>query len=177
LTSVTISLRGFRTILPALVLVSGFVRVQADQAPKEGDPAPAFSIKTDQGRRISPNAFGGRLLILNFWETSCVPCVKELPSLSDFARKFQSEQVVVVAISGDDDARKYNRFLHDHRVALETHRDPSRQISKTLGTYMFPESYVIQDGRIIGKVVGAIDWMSEDIGAFVRNRSAITKEH
>jgi hypothetical protein len=89
----------------------------------------------------------------------------------------QSEQVVVVAISGDDDARKYTRFLRDHRVALETHRDPSRQISKSLGTYMFPESYVIQDGRTIRKVVGAIDWMSEDIGAFVRNRSAITKEH
>ena len=36
---------------------------------------------------------------------------------------------------------------------------------------MFPETYIIQDGRIIRKVVGGIDWMREDIAAFVRSRS------
>jgi peroxiredoxin len=135
---------------------------------KEGDLAPAFSITTDQGKRISPQAFGGGLLVLNFWETSCVPCVKEMPSLSDFARKFQSEHVVVLAVSGDEDAQKYRAFLRDHRIALETHRDPDRRISKSFGSYMFPETYIIHHGRIIRKVTGAIDWMSPAITTFVQ---------
>jgi peroxiredoxin len=157
-----------------MVFVCGFARAQTDHVPKEGDLAPDFSITTEQGKHISPSAFGGRVLVLNFWETSCAPCLKELPSLGDFARKFRSENVLVVAVGGDEDAQKYRRFLRDHRVMLETYRDPSRPISKTFGRYMFPETFIIQDGRIIRKVIGSIDWMNEDITAFVRTRSAKT---
>jgi cytochrome c biogenesis protein CcmG/thiol:disulfide interchange protein DsbE len=170
--SAVIRFMGYPTMLLVLILAGGFARAQTDGAPQEGDRAPDFSITTDQGKRISPGAFGGSLLVLNFWETSCVPCVKELPSLSDFARKFRSEHVVVVAVGGDEDAGKYRRFLRDHRVVLETYRDPARRISKSFGTYLFPETYIIQDGRIIRKVVGGIDWMSDDITLFVRTRVA-----
>jgi peroxiredoxin len=162
----------YRTILPALVLVGGFAGAQADHVPKEGDRAPHFSITTDQGRRISPSTPGGSLLVLNLWETSCIPCVAELPSLSAFARKFRSKHVVVVAVSGDDDIQKYRAFLGDRRIDLDTYRDPARRISKSFGTFMFPETYIIQDGRIIRKVVGAVDWMNEDISSFVRKRLA-----
>jgi SAM-dependent methyltransferase len=153
-----------------MVLVCGIARTQTNSGPKEGDRAPGFSITTDRGTRISPTAFGGSLLVLNFWETSCVPCVREIPSLSDFARRFRSAHVVVVAVSGDEDAQKYRRFLRDHRIALNTYRDPDRRISGSFGTSMFPETYLIQDGRIIRKVLGPIDWMSSDIAAFVRTR-------
>jgi len=175
MTSIIKRFVGYPTILPVLMLVCGSARAQTDRVPKEGDRAPDFSITTDRGTRISPGEFGGSLLVLNFWETSCVPCVKEMPSLSDFARRFRSEHVVVVAVGGDEDARKYRRFLRDHRIVLETYRDPDRRIGKSFGTYMFPETYIIQDGRIIRKVVGGIDWMSDDMAAFVRARSAMIR--
>jgi peroxiredoxin len=162
----------YRTILPALVLVCRFASAQTDAVPKERDRAPDFSITTDQGKRISLSISHGGLLVLNFWETSCVPCVAELPSLSAFARRFRSKHVVVVAVSGDEDLEKYSRFLRDHRIVLDTYRDPTRGISKSFGTLMFPETYVIQDGRIIRKVVGGIDWMSDDISSFVHKRLA-----
>lgn len=141
---------------------------QTGYAPKEGDLAPEFSITTDDGKHITSTNFGGSLLVLNFWETACTPCVKELPSLGGFARKFRPEGVVVVAVSGDEDVVKYRDFLSDHHVVVETHRDPSRRISKSFGT--FPETYLIQDGRIVRKVVGRIDWMGDDIASFVRTR-------
>lgn len=171
----TMRFLGYQKVLLAVVMVCGSARAQTDRVPKEGDLAPSFSITTDQGKRISPGAFGGSLLILNFWETSCVPCVKEMPSLGDFARRFRTEHVVVVAVGGDEDAQKYRRFWHDHRIALETYRDRDRVISKSFGTYMFPETYIIQDGRIIRKVVGALDWMSNDITAFIRTRLPIVQ--
>ncbi|HWB98503.1 MAG TPA: TlpA disulfide reductase family protein [Bryobacteraceae bacterium] len=163
---------GYRIGLPVLVLACGFAVAQTDGVPKEGDRAPDFSITTDQGKRISQSAFPGSLLVLNFWETSCVPCIAELPSLSAFARRFRSKRVVVVAISGDEDPRKYNRFLHDHKIVLDTYRDPARRISKRFGTFMFPETYIISNGRIVRKVVGSIDWMNDDISSFVYKRLA-----
>jgi len=163
---------GYRTSLPVLALVCGFAGAQTDGVPKEGERAPDFSITTDQGTHISQSAVPASLLVLNFWETSCVPCVAELPSLSAFARKFRSKHVVVVAISGDDDPRKYSRFLHDHKIVLDTYRDPARRISKSFGTFMFPETYIISDGRIVRKVVGSVDWMNDDISSFVYKRLA-----
>lgn len=163
---------GYSNILLVVLLFSCFAWAQTDHTPKEGNRAPNFSITTDQGKRVTPTAFGGNLLVLNFWETAGVPCVKELPSLSDFARAFRLQGVVVVAIGGDEDPQKYGRFLSDHHVALETYHDPSRRISKSFGTYMYPETYIIQRSRIVRKVVGGIDWMSDDMGSFVRTQLA-----
>lgn len=156
-----------------LILSLGcFAWAQSDRAVKKGDRAPSFSITTDQGKQLTPTEFGGNLLVLNFWETACVPCVKELPSLSNFARAFRAKGVVAVAVSGDEDAQKYSRFLTDHHVALETYRDPSRQISKSFGTYEFPETYIIQHGQIVRKIVGGIDWMSDDTASLIRKQLA-----
>src|SRR5438046_2889580 len=110
-----------RIMLP--ILICGLALAQADRVIKEGDRAPDSSIKTDRGNRIRSGTPGGTILVLNFWETSCVPCVKELPSLSDFAHRFRKARVVVVAVSADEDAGKYRRFLSEHKVALETYRD------------------------------------------------------
>lgn len=163
---------GYSGILLAVLLFGCFAWAQTDRVLKEGDAAPDFSIATDDGKHITPTNFGGNLLVVNFWETACVPCVKELPSLSDFARVFRRQGVVVVAVGGDEDPQKCSRFLSDHHVALETYRDPSRRISKSFGTYMFPETYIIQHGRIVRKVVGGIDWMSDDIASLVRTQLA-----
>ena len=157
---------GLRIALPALIFAAA-ADAQPARALEAGDRAPMFSITTDQGKHIGPNTPGRGLLVLNFWETSCVPCVAELPSLSAFAARFASDPVVVVAVSEDEDAQKYSRFLHDRHVILETYRDPARRISKSFGTLQFPETYLIQNGRIVRKVVGGIDWMNDQISSFV----------
>jgi peroxiredoxin len=163
---------GQPTILAAIALLFGCALAQPDHALREGDRAPTFSISTDQGKRINTNAPGDSILALNFWETSCIPCVAELPSLSAFERKFRSKHVIVLAVSGDEDSQKYGRFLRDHQIVLDTYRDPARSISKSFGTFMFPETYIIQRGRIIRKVVGGIDWMNDDISSFIGKRLA-----
>jgi cytochrome c biogenesis protein CcmG/thiol:disulfide interchange protein DsbE len=171
--SCNISRRIERACVVVLMLSFGSLApAQTSHETKEGDRAPDFSIQADSGKRIAPTAFGGKLLVVNFWETACVPCVQELPSLTGFARKFKSLGVVVVAISGDEDAGKYRRFLTDHHVVLNTYRDSSRKIGESFGTYMFPETYVIQDGVVVRKVVGAIDWVGDETGSFVRGRLA-----
>jgi cytochrome c biogenesis protein CcmG/thiol:disulfide interchange protein DsbE len=159
-------------VVVVLLSFGSLAPAQTNHETKEGDRAPYFSIQADSGKHIAPTAFGGKLLVVNFWETACAPCVQELPSLTSFARKFKSLGVVVVAISGDEDAEKYRRFLTGHHVGLNTYRDSSRKIGESFGTYVFPETYVIQDGVVVRKVVGAIDWTGDETGSFVRGRLA-----
>ena len=73
-----------------------------------GDSAPNFSIATDQGHRITPKDFGGRVLVLNFWASWCAPCVEELPSLSEFQKQTAGSGVVVVGVSIDRNKKLYD---------------------------------------------------------------------
>jgi peroxiredoxin len=90
-----------------------------------------------------------------------------LPSLTALARALSKQGIVVLAVGADEDAGKYRRFLQDHQVALETCRDPSRRVAKSFGTVLFPETYVIRNGRIVRKVVGAIDWVDPAMTSFL----------
>jgi peroxiredoxin len=168
-----VSRSAVRIFIGAVVFLFGSLAwAQANHETKEGDRPPDFSLKADSGKHITPTKFGGKMLVVNFWETACVPCVQELPSLTSFARKFKADGVVVVAVSGDEDAEKYRRFLTDHHVNVNTYRDPSRKIGGSFGTYAYPETYVIQNGLVVRKVVGGIDWMGDETASFVRGRLA-----
>ena len=140
-----------------------------DTTAKEGGQAPAFTITTDQGKQITPDSFGGKLLVLNFWATWCAPCVQEIPSLNEFQQKFADKGVVVVAISVDKSPDKYKSFLGRIPVSFATARDPSADISAQYGTFQYPETYLIKNGRVVRKYGNAEDWTNGDITHFVES--------
>jgi cytochrome c biogenesis protein CcmG, thiol:disulfide interchange protein DsbE len=140
-----------------------------DTSAKEGGSAPDFSITTDQGQRVTPASFGGKVLVLNFWATWCSPCVQEIPSLNEFQKRFANSGVVVLAISIDKNPQKYRAFLDRIHVSFDTARDPNQEISAEYGTFLFPESYIIKNGRILRKFDNAADWTRDDITQYVES--------
>ncbi len=161
-------IRGLIGLL-ALCFAGLIVYSLRDTSAKEGQPAPQFSIKTDQGRTISPTSFGGKVLVLNFWATWCPPCVQEVPSLNQFQREFAGQGVVVVAVSIDKNPQKYQAFLSKIPVVFQTARDPNADVSSTYGTFQIPETYIIKDGRVARKFPEAEMWTSDDITQYVKS--------
>jgi thiol-disulfide isomerase/thioredoxin len=139
-----------------------------DTSAKEGGEAPQFAITTDRGERITPASFGGKLLVLNFWATWCAPCVQEIPSLNIFQQRYAGKGVVVVAISVDKNPDKYKTFLEKIPVSFATARDPNADISAQYGTFQYPETYLIKDGRVLRKYANAEDWTSDQITNYVQ---------
>jgi cytochrome c biogenesis protein CcmG, thiol:disulfide interchange protein DsbE len=153
---------GIGVLLVALVLVIAD-RFQTDHITDVGDTAPAFSITTDQGHRITPTDFGGRVLVLNFWATWCAPCVEEEPSLSEFQKRLAGSGVVVVAVSVDKNPKLYGDFLRRFSPSFQTVRDPNESIPNSYGTYKYTETYVIdRNGKVVQKVIGSRNWMDPD---------------
>lgn len=140
-----------------------------DSSAKEGGKAPEFSLTTDEGRRISTTSFGGKVLVLNFWATWCAPCVQEIPSLNEFQKEFSSKGVIVVAVSVDKNPQKYRSFLDHVHVSFDTARDPNANLSAEYGTFQYPESYIIKDGRVMRKLPNAEDWLSDDMKQYVQS--------
>jgi cytochrome c biogenesis protein CcmG, thiol:disulfide interchange protein DsbE len=163
--------RGLQVLL--LLFLVGFLGLIGwnlrDNSVREGDIAPNFSIRTDQGNEITPTNFGGNVLVLNFWATWCPPCISETPSLNAFQRNFADRKVVVVGISIDKNQEKYRRFLQRFRIAFQTYRDPNATISADYGTYQYPETYVIKGGRIVRKYVSDQDWTKNDIRHYIES--------
>lgn len=140
-----------------------------DTSAKEGGSAPDFAITTDDGHKVTPKQFGGKVLVLNFWATWCSPCIQEIPSLDALQKRFSSSGVVVVGVSIDKNPKKYRTFLDRIHVAFATARDPESNISAEYGTFKIPETYIIRSGRIERKFIGAEDWTSEDITQYVQS--------
>jgi cytochrome c biogenesis protein CcmG, thiol:disulfide interchange protein DsbE len=134
---------------------------------REGETAPAFHFKTDQGREVTATSFGGKVLVLNFWATWCAPCVREIPSLDALQKQFKDKGVVVVAVSVDKNEAKYKTFLQRFGVEFDTYRDPAADISASYGTFQYPETYIIKDGKVARKLISEQNWMGDDMVQYV----------
>lgn len=131
-----------------------------------GTRAPMFAL-TDGEHAVDLNKLHGRVVVLNFWATNCAPCIEELPSLEQLQREMP--QVQVVAVSTDDDATAYSRFLKQHSVALLTVRDADQRSNAMYGTFRYPETYVIdKNGMIRRKFIGAQEWTSPEIVNYLK---------
>jgi thiol-disulfide isomerase/thioredoxin len=155
------------------LLTAAFIAVLVvslrDTSAKEGAKAPEFSLVTDQGHQITPTSFGGKVLVLNFWATWCQPCLEEIPSLNQLQKRFGNSGLVVVAVSIDKNRAKYHAFLEKIPVTFQTKLDSSADISARYGTFLYPETYIIKDGRVKRKFAQAENWMSDDLTQYIRS--------
>jgi cytochrome c biogenesis protein CcmG, thiol:disulfide interchange protein DsbE len=170
--------QALKVTIGALLAALAFVVVYTmkDHITQQGDQAPNFSVTTDRGAAISPTNFGGKVLVLNFWASWCAPCVEEAPSLNEFQKMLANSGVVVLGVSIDSNPDQYQKFIKKFDVAFQTARDPNEDINYRYGTYQFPESYIIKDGKVVRKFAGlperdghVIPWTDPQLVGFVKS--------
>ncbi len=130
-----------------------------------GKPAPQFVVG-DGTRTVDLSKLRGKVVLLNLWASYCAPCVEELPSLLALQR--QMPDLVIVAVSIDQNPDVYRRFLEKNNVNLVTVRDEDQRVNALYGTAQIPETYVIdRQGLVRRKFVSAQDWTSQEIKGYL----------
>jgi len=81
-------------------------------------PAPPTGIpkvsKLDGGP-VDTAALSGKVVVVNFWATWCVPCIREIPSFNKMHKDFATEGVAILGVNGDnEDAERIRTFLKKH---------------------------------------------------------------
>jgi len=72
------------------------------------EPAPAFELRDLSGQLQRLEDYRGKIVVLNFWATWCVPCTNEMPIFVDVQKRYGAQGVVVLAASFDDEKTKAN---------------------------------------------------------------------
>jgi thiol-disulfide isomerase/thioredoxin len=138
-------------------------------------PAPMTPILAEDGGLLDLGRFRGTAVLLNFWATWCPPCVQELPALDRLQSALAGQGLTVVALSideGDIDVPvSFVRRLGLTNLAV--YQDFTGAAANAFPLYGLPITYLIdRDGRVIGYIVGAVDWDSAEAVAFLRHYTA-----
>ncbi len=129
---------------------------------------PALKVNTLDGRTFDLSAQRGHWVIVNYWATWCVPCIKEMPDISHFVTTHKNVRAIGLAYD-DSDPAEIRAFLAKHPVVYpiaQVHLDkPLKDFDEPRG---LPTTYLIgPDGRVVKQIVGPVTEASlaELIGA------------
>jgi thiol-disulfide isomerase/thioredoxin/outer membrane lipoprotein-sorting protein len=96
-----------------------------------GKPAPAFAVKTLDGKPVTLASLRGKVVMIDFWATWCGPCREGLPETEKIAKEGADKGLQVLAIS-DEKADVVSDFMKANGYKMPTFLDEG---SKTMRTY------------------------------------------
>lgn len=120
-----------------------------------------LTLKDLSGVDQSLTALKGRIVVLNFWATYCIPCRKEMPDLAAIQNEFAALGVQVIGVNADDaeDRNKVLQFVRETKVNFPIWVGGSTEhmIRFGLGAAL-PGTVVIgRDGRVAKIISGVVD--------------------
>ena len=121
--------------------------------------APGFSGTTLTGTQLSSSAYRGKVTVLNFWGSWCVPCRSEAATLAVVAEQYRSKGVSFVGIDVRDNTSSAVAFTTSHDVSYPSISDPGSTITLNFSTVVplssTPTTVVIdKTGHVAGAVFG-----------------------
>jgi cytochrome c biogenesis protein CcmG/thiol:disulfide interchange protein DsbE len=125
-------------------------------SPLLGRLAPDQEVTTIDGEQLTLRDLAGRAVIVNFWNTWCVPCRREVPALETFwSRHNGDEDLVFVGIVRDDTESAVRDFVDKRRWDWTIAFDPGERAALAFGTTGQPETFAIApDGLVVGRRIG-----------------------
>lgn len=125
--------------------------------------APDVTFISIEGEKISTRDLRGKVVMVNFWATSCATCVKEMPAMVDTYNEFKGQGLEFVAVAMHYDRPDYVlNFTETRKLPFKVALDSGGDIAKSFGDVtLTPTTFVIgKDGKIIKRYVGGPEFSS-----------------
>ena len=130
-----------------------------------------FKAEQNDGSIINLKDYHHRFVLLNFWATWCVPCLKEMPDLEKAYQQMGSKKLIVLAVGMGEDKSSISRFAEKHEFTFPMIADSTLEIARLYGVENIPITYLINpEGIIIGRALGIRDWASPELIEFMDSK-------
>ena len=125
--------------------------------------APEFTGTTLTGSKLSFSAYRGKVVVLNFWGSWCVPCREEAPILAAVAEKYQPSDVSFLGVDVRDTTASALAFARSFHVTYPSVSDQSSAITLDFTAKVpiaaTPTTLVVdRTGHIAGAVFGTVTY-------------------
>jgi thiol-disulfide isomerase/thioredoxin len=124
------------------------------------DPLPVepFSVTDLTGQAISSADLKGKVVLMNFWATWCLPCRAEIPDLIALQEKYR-DHVLIVGVSEDElPADTVGKFAQEHKINYPVVMSTPELQKLFPGIVALPTTFVLdREGRVAQKHVGLLN--------------------
>jgi peroxiredoxin len=115
-----------------------------------GMKAPAAESRNLKAEKASLADYRGKVVVLDFWATWCIPCKEMIPHERDMVEKFKDKPFALVSISVDEEKKELEEFLGKERMPWTHWWDgPGAPFVKQWNVHTFPTIYVIDAKGVI----------------------------
>ena len=119
--------------------------------------APSVTFTGLDGRKFTSESLKGKVVMVNFWATSCVTCIKEMPQMVQTYNKYHQQGLEYVAVAMSYDPPNYVlNYAQTRQLPFKVVLDTQGELAKSFGDVtLTPTTYVIdKEGNIIKRYVG-----------------------
>ncbi|MCE5180716.1 MAG: TlpA family protein disulfide reductase [Betaproteobacteria bacterium] len=123
--------------------------------------APQAEFVELNGEKIALDSLRGKVVLVNFWATSCPGCIKEMPDLVKTWQKYHSRGLETIAVAMSYDPPEYVRqFAEKNRLPFTVALDASGAVAQAFGNVrLTPTTFIIdKQGNIIQQYLGEPDF-------------------
>ena len=113
----------------------------------------AFTLQDMHGQTWSLKTLRGKVVLVNFWSTSCPPCREEMPDLVQLDRQFRERGLTILAIS-DDPPADLQTYLAQQNLSFPVLLDPGGKAKKQFRVVGIPKTFLYdREGRLVGQTL------------------------
>jgi len=134
----------FNKMVPAALLAASLATAPA--ALKVGDTLPDLATFKLEG--ALPASLKGKILVVDFWASWCLPCAESFPVMDELQKKY-GDRVVFIAVNVETKAAKMKVFLQKHPVSFTVVRDANQKLVEVAEPETMPTSLIVDaDGKV-----------------------------
>lgn len=99
--------------------------------------------------------FEGRVVVVDFWASWCVPCRRSFPWLNTMHERYKDDGLVIIGVNLDEEREAAETFLEEFPAKFRIYFDESKELAHQFDVVAMPSSYVLgRDGEIVKRHYG-----------------------
>ena len=104
---------------------------------------------------LDVEAYRGKVVVIDFWASWCVPCRRSFPWLNAMHAKYAGDGLVIIGVNVDSERAEATRFLAEYPADFQIYFDGEGRYAAEYGVEAMPSSFVIgRDGQVRARHLG-----------------------
>ncbi len=131
------------------IIVFGLALARRNETQPKAGPAPDFTLTTFTGEQLRLSEQQGKVVVINFWASWCIPCRTEAPALQATWERYKDKGVLFVGVDYTDTDDNARAFIKEFGITYPNGPDIGIKIFTAYRVQGVPETFIIdQQGNV-----------------------------